>query len=92
MSGDGDKPGITIYMKEWCPYCQAARALLSEKGARFNEIEVGFDQALREEMRERSNGGTTVPQIFFGDRHIGGYDDLAALERDGQLDALLEQF
>jgi glutaredoxin 3 len=83
-----DGPPIVIYANGWCPYCSAARALLRGKGATFTEIDVEAEPERRTEMVARS-GRRTVPQIFIGDRHIGGYDDLAALERAGQLDPLL---
>ncbi len=80
---------VTIYTKPMCPYCFRALALLDKKGAVANEISAAFDQALREEMLSKSNGKRTYPQIFIGDKHVGGYDDLAALERAGKLDPLL---
>ena len=80
---------IEIYTTQYCPYCAAAKALLSRKGAAFSEIDVGRDWERREEMIERANGRMTVPQIFIGSTHIGGSDDLHALERAGKLDALL---
>lgn len=79
---------VTIYTRPFCPYCSRAVALLSEKGADFTEIEAGMDPALRQEMMQRS-GRNTFPQIFVGDRHIGGCDDMMALEEQGKLDALL---
>ncbi len=79
---------VQIYSTDWCPYCNAAKSLLSDKGVPFEEIDV-TDPALRMAMVQRANGRRTVPQIFIGDRHVGGYDDLAQLERRGQLDALL---
>ncbi len=82
-------PAITVYSKFTCPYCARAKALLSSKGVTFEEIDISMDKARREEMLARANGGTTVPQIFIGDTHVGGSDDLAALERAGKLDALL---
>jgi len=80
--------GITVYTTAWCPYCSAARALLRGKGAAFDEINVDDQPDQRTAMVARS-GRRTVPQIFIGDRHVGGYDDLAALDRAGQLDPLL---
>ena len=80
---------VTIYTRPFCGYCARALKLLGDKGADFTEIEAGMDPALRQQMIERSNGGTTFPQIFVGDRHIGGSDDMMALERAGKLDALL---
>ena len=80
---------VTIYTKPYCPYCVRALSLLEQKGVPFTEIEAGFDPAARKEMLARSNGGSTYPQIFIGERHIGGCDDMMALDRAGQLDALL---
>lgn len=79
---------VTIYTRPFCPYCSRALALLSEKGADFTEIEAGMDPALRQEMMQRS-GRNTFPQIFVGEQHIGGCDDMMALEEQGKLDALL---
>lgn len=81
---------ITIYTKSYCPYCRAAKALLREQGARFKEIEISDEEALRREMIARS-GRHTVPQIFIGRRHVGGHDDLVALHRRGGLKSLLLQ-
>jgi glutaredoxin 3 len=80
---------IEIYTKFLCPYCSRAKALLSSKGASFEELDITMNGALRETMIERSNGGSTVPQIFIDGVHIGGSDDLAALESRGGLDPLL---
>ncbi len=80
---------VTIYTKLFCPYCARAKRLLAEKGAAFTEHDISFKPALRREMIERAGGRKTVPQIFIGDTHVGGSDDLAALEADGALDALL---
>jgi glutaredoxin 3 len=80
---------VTIYIKPFCPYCSRALNLLNKKGAPVTEIEAGFDPALRREMIERSGGRATFPQIFIGDRHIGGCDDMMALDREGELDELL---
>ena len=82
-------PHITIYTTSTCPYCIAAKALLRKKGASFEEISVEGRPELREAMRKRSNGGMTVPQIFIGDTHVGGCDDLHELDRAGGLDPLL---
>lgn len=79
---------IEIYTTPTCPYCHAAKALLNDKGAHFTEITV-LDPALRAAMTERAHGRRTVPQIFIDDAHIGGYDDMAALDRDGGLEPLL---
>ncbi|MFP5463526.1 MAG: glutaredoxin 3 [Gammaproteobacteria bacterium] len=79
---------VTIYTGALCGYCAMAKRLLDGKGVAYQEIPVGMDVARRAEMEQRS-GRRTVPQIFIGAQHIGGYDDLAALERAGKLDALL---
>ena len=81
---------VTIYTRPFCPYCARALALLSEKGADFTEIEAGMDPALRQEMMQRS-GRNTFPQIFIDSQHVGGCDDLHALDRAGQLDPLLSR-
>ena len=81
---------VTIYTKPYCPYCVRAVDLLERKGVAFTEIEAAFDAEKRQEMIQRS-GRATFPQIFVGDRHIGGCDDMMALERDGKLDPLLQQ-
>lgn len=83
------QPQIDIYTKFACPYCVRAVRLLKEKGADFNEHDVTMGGAKREEMMARAPAAMTVPQIFIGDVHVGGSDDLAALEREGKLDALL---
>jgi glutaredoxin 3 len=79
---------IDIYTTPTCPYCHAAKALLADKGVEYTEISV-LDPDLRQAMTERAHGRRTVPQIFIDDAHIGGYDDMAALERQGGLDPLL---
>ncbi|MFY0638244.1 glutaredoxin 3 [Maricaulis maris] len=81
---------ITIYTRPMCGYCARAVSLLKQKGVAFNEIDAGFDQTKRQEMIQRSNGGRTFPQIFVGDMHVGGCDELMALERGNKLDALLQ--
>lgn len=81
-------PQITIYTRPFCGYCSRAVALLDRKGVAYEEIEAGFDPALRQEMIARA-GRTTFPQIFIGERHIGGCDEMMALEDAGRLDALL---
>jgi glutaredoxin 3 len=80
---------IRIYTTPICPYCARAKSLLKKKGAAFEEIDVMMDENARMEMESRSGGARTVPQIFIGDTHVGGSDELHALERDGELDALL---
>ena len=82
-------PPITIYTKSWCPYCHAAKDLLSGKNARFEEISVDGDMVAQRKMAALAHGRWTVPQIFIGDTHVGGCDDLYALERAGKLDGLL---
>ena len=82
-------PLIEIYTTRYCSYCHAAKALLKRKGAAFTEIDLGRDWERRNEMIKRANGGVTVPQIFIGALHVGGSDELHALERAGRLDALL---
>ena len=80
---------VEIYTTTFCPYCVRAKSLLEQKGAEFTEIKVDGDSQLRQQMTERANGGYTVPQIFINQQHIGGCDDMMALEARGQLDALL---
>jgi glutaredoxin 3 len=80
---------IEIYTTRFCPYCHAAKRLLSRKGVEFTEIDVSGDPKGRSDMVARANGRMTVPQIFIGPTHVGGYDDLSALDRLGKLDALL---
>lgn len=82
-------PAIDIYTKFACPFCVRAKRLLSSKGAEFNEHDITMGGPKREEMLARAPEARTVPQIFIGDIHVGGSDDLAALEREGKLDALL---
>jgi glutaredoxin 3 len=82
-------PPITVYTTKICPYCVSAKRLLSKKGARFAEIDVSNDPARREEMVKLAGGRMTVPQIFIGSLHVGGFDDLYALDQAGKLDPLL---
>ena len=84
-------PHIVIYTRKFCGYCTAAKRLLTEKGVAFEEIDATFDNAKRSEMIAKSNGGSTFPQIFIGDRHVGGCDDLYALDQAGDLDPLLAE-
>ena len=81
---------VTIYTRQGCGYCSRAKALLTSKGVAFTEHDATGNPALRQEMIDRSNGGMTFPQIFIGETHVGGCDDLHALEAAGKLDALLE--
>jgi glutaredoxin 3 len=83
-------PEIVMYSSGWCGYCQRARALLEHKGLPFREIDIEQDAALRAEMIARS-GKRSVPQIFIGSRHVGGFEELYALERQGGLDQSLRQ-
>lgn len=80
---------VEIYTAPNCPYCLAAKRLLAKKGMTFEETDVSGDPEVRAAMTRRANGGRTVPQIFIGGRHVGGSDDLHALEAAGKLDALL---
>ena len=80
---------IEIYTTPICGFCHRAKQLLSQKGVKFSEINVMMNSGKREEMVKRSNGGSTVPQIFIGNKHVGGCDDLFDLESDGTLDKLL---
>ncbi len=83
-------PQVVMYATGWCPYCQRARALLQSKGVAFTEIDIEAVDGARDAMRARS-GRTSVPQIFIGDRHIGGFDDTKALDDRGELDPLLTE-
>ena len=82
-------PKVEIYTKFMCPYCSRAMALLASKGVTVEEHDITLGGPKRAEMLSRSNGGTTVPQIFINGRHVGGSDDLAALDRRGGLDPLI---
>jgi glutaredoxin 3 len=85
----GAMPKVTIYTAALCPYCHMAKQILRAKAIQFEEIDVTGKAALRAEMRTKAGGRNTVPQIWIGDKHIGGCDDLLCLERAGKLDALL---
>ncbi len=80
---------VTIYTTPICPYCDRAKRLLRTKGVAYEEVDVARDAALRKSMMAKAGGRQTVPQIFIGDRYVGGSDELAALERAGKLDGLL---
>ncbi len=80
---------VEIYTKFLCPYCTRAKSLLGSKGVQFDEIDISMGGPKREEMIQRASGRTTVPQIFIDGHHVGGSDDLAALDRAGKLDPLL---
>jgi glutaredoxin 3 len=82
-------PRITIYTTPICPYCVRAKSLFKKKGAEFEEIDVFMDMDARLEMESKSGGRQTVPQIFIGETHVGGCDDLYALDSTGKLDSLL---
>jgi glutaredoxin 3 len=82
-------PAITVYLTDWCPYCQRAKQLLTQKKLVFREINVEGDSKFREEMVKKS-GRKTVPQIFIGEKHVGGCDDLFALDQSGELDRLIQ--
>ena len=82
-------PVVEIYTKTFCSYCWRAKMLLESKGVTFNEISVDFGGELRQQMIQRAEGRTTVPQIFIGETHVGGCDELVALEQAGRLDALI---
>ena len=82
-------PKVEIYTKAFCPYCSRAKALLETKGVAYEEYDISMGGPRRTEMLERSKGGYTVPQIFIDDRHVGGCDDIFALDRAGGLDPLL---
>jgi glutaredoxin 3 len=81
---------VRIYTTPFCPYCSRAKSLLAKKQVQLDEVDVMMDQAARAEMTDRSGGARSVPQIFIGDTHVGGCDELYALEREGRLDSLLE--
>ncbi len=80
---------VTIYTKPFCPYCAAALELLAKKGANYREVDISGKPDLRAEMIQRSGGRMTVPQVFAGDRHLGGCDDIYALDARGELDRVL---
>jgi glutaredoxin 3 len=82
------QPDIVVYTTPICPYCVRAKQLLARKGATYREVDVSRDDALRQDVMQRS-GRRTVPQIWIGERHVGGFDDLYALDQRGELDALL---
>lgn len=80
---------VTIYTKPYCGYCLAAKRLLEHKGVAFNEIDISGNAELRREMIQRANGRSTVPQIWIGETHVGGFDDIDDLEYRGKLDQML---
>lgn len=83
-------PAITVYTKDYCPFCHRAKALLDKLGAAYEEIDLVQEPQRRGEMIEKANGATTVPQIFIDDKHIGGCDDLFALHEAGKLEPMLK--
>lgn len=82
-------PKVTIYTTPFCPYCHSAKALLKRKNVQFSEIDVSYDPQERQRMVDKAQGRRTVPQIFIGETHVGGSDELHALDRQGKLDPLL---
>tara|TARA_B100001750_G_C15124322_1_gene406619 strand:- start:266 stop:523 length:258 start_codon:yes stop_codon:yes gene_type:complete len=80
---------VVIYTGPMCNFCSAAKHLLNKKKISYEEIDIGYDDKKREEMLKKSNGARTIPQIFIGEEHIGGYVELKALEKNGNLDSLL---
>lgn len=85
-----DMPKVEIYTTHWCPYCHAAKAVFEDRKIAYEEIDA-TDVEVRAAMIQRTHGRRTVPQIFVGGRHLGGYHDVAALDRDGKLDPLLSE-
>ena len=81
---------VTIYTGPMCNYCSAAKHLLNKKKINYEEIDIGYDEKKREEMLKKSNGAKTIPQIFIGEKHVGGYVELKALDNKGELDTLLK--
>ncbi|SVD24662.1 uncharacterized protein METZ01_LOCUS377516 [marine metagenome] len=81
---------VTVYMGPMCSYCDAAKRLLKRNNIPYNEINVALEEEKREEMLKKSNGKRTIPQIFFNELHIGGYEELRALEKKGELDNLIK--
>ena len=81
---------VTVYMGPMCAFCDAAKRLLTKKNIPYKEINIALDESKREEMLKKSNGAKTVPQIFIGEKHIGGYVELKALENKDELDTLLK--
>ena len=82
---------VEFYTRQFCPYCTRALSLLDKKGVKYTHVDAGMDPQKRQEMIQRANGGSTYPQIFINDDHIGGCDEMFALERAGKLDPLLSQ-
>tara|TARA_B100000700_G_C14355334_1_gene539036 strand:+ start:28 stop:282 length:255 start_codon:yes stop_codon:yes gene_type:complete len=81
---------VLMYTGDYCPHCEAAKALLESKNAKVKEVDVWKDQEKRVEMQQRTGGAKTIPQIFIGDLYVGGNDELQALNREGKLDSLLK--
>lgn len=80
---------VVVYSSGFCPYCQWAKRLLGEKGVEFKEIRIDQEEGAKETMLSKSNGQMSVPQIFIGDTHVGGYTDMVALDKEGKLDPLI---
>ncbi len=83
-------PEVILYIRKFCGFCSAAKSLLKSKGVKFKEFDGTFDVKIKQEMVQKSNGGKTFPQIFIGGKHIGGCDELHALDRSGKLDPMLK--
>ena len=83
---------ISVYSTRICPYCVTAKRLLSAKGAAYDDLRIDQDESARAEMQKRAPASRTVPQIFIGETHVGGFDELAALDRAGKLDAMLAPY
>src|SRR4029078_10311099 len=89
LPGDDTMKEVRIYTARYCPYCASAKSLLKRKGVSFTEIDIGGNWERRDEMIERANGRVTVPQVFIGDLHVGGHEELQTIDREGKLDQLL---
>lgn len=81
---------IIVYSKDYCPYCDRAKAFITSKGLKYTEVDITNDVKLQEECFTKANGRKTVPQIFFGNTHIGGFDDMMALQKSGKLDEIIK--
>jgi glutaredoxin 3 len=89
MFGEAQTPAVVLYTTSWCGWCRRARQIFTDKGVAFTDIDVETVPGARDEMLARSGGRNTVPQVFVGGRHVGGYDDTRALDQRGELDTLL---
>lgn len=90
MFGEAQSPAVVLYTTSWCGWCRRTRQLFADKGVAFTDIDVEAVPGARDEMRARSGGRNTVPQVFVAGRHVGGYDDTRALDDEGGLDPLLD--